>query len=262
MSQLLIWGAGELGLRVARCWLKTEGVAIGYTNTTARHAALNAAGIEPRLGSPAGQLHPDSTLLLSLPGHTTQQQAVQQLIDQHIPAPARAVFLSVTGYYGSQTGFINEDTPPGDGSRPASIAQAEQLFLDWAGPTGVILRLGGLYCDGRGPFSALARRGGASRAAPPDKTMALIHYADAATATCAALRHPTPEPVYLAVTPPCPTRQEFYRAACQKLSLPEPDYSPPLELPPTQFDVSRLRRDLLPAPAYPDWRAALIFTQS
>ncbi len=261
MTHLIVWGAGELGGRVARRWLHTESAATGYTNTPARHAALAAAGITPRLGSPAAELTPDVVLLLSLPGHTVQQQAVQQLVESRAPVPRRVVFISVTGYYGSAPGPIREETPPGEGSRPASIAQAEQTFWRWAGSAGVILRLGGLYCDGRGPYSALARRGKAGRSAPPNKTMALIHYDDAAAAVVAALKHPAPEPVYLAVTPPCPTRHEFYRAACHKLGLPEPDFDPPLGLPPAEFDVARLRRDLLPSPAFPDWRMSLVFSR-
>jgi hypothetical protein len=262
MTRLIIWGAGELGRRVAACWLQTDPAAIGYTKTIDRHAALKNLGVEPRTGSPAGALQANDTLLLAIPGHTNQQQAVEQLIAQNTPAPARGVLISVTGYHGSRPGLIREDSPVGEGSRPASIRQAEQTFLRWAGRGGVILRLGGLYCDGRGPFSALARRGKVSRSAPPDKTMALLHYDDAATAVCAALRHPAPEQVYLAVTPPCPTRQEFYHAACRKLGLAEPAYDPPLGLPPTEYDVTRLRRDLLPHPAFPDWRSALVFTQS
>jgi nucleoside-diphosphate-sugar epimerase len=156
--------------------------------------------------------------------------------------------------------MVMPQSPPGAGSRPASIAAAEQEFWDWAGDSGVVIRLGGLYCDGRGPFSALARRGKITRQAPPDKTMALMHYDDAAAAVAAALAHPAPARLYLGVTVPCPTREEFYTAACAKLNLPPPEFEPPTGRPPAQYDVSALRRDLLPAPAYPDWRAALVFS--
>jgi nucleoside-diphosphate-sugar epimerase len=123
--------------------------------------------------------------------------------------------------------------------------------------TGVVLRCGGLYNHQRGPFTALARRGKVTRQAPADKTMALIHYDDVAAAVVAALRHPAPEPVYLAVTPPCPSRQEFYQLACDRLGLPLPFFDPPTGLPPVSYDVTSLRRDLLPTPAYPDWRMAI-----
>ena len=78
-----------------------------------------------------------------------------------------------------------------------------------------------------------------------------------AMAVAGALQHPDPDKVYLGVTPPCPTREEFYSLACEVLDLPLPDFDPPTGLPPTEFDVTSLRRDLLPEPQYPDWRMGL-----
>jgi nucleoside-diphosphate-sugar epimerase len=258
MSRLIIWGAGELGLRVARCWLTQEaGPVLGFTRSSTRHPELKAAGVAPYTGSPAQILGPEDRLLLALPNHTNQQTAVTELQTLSVAPSARAVLISITGYYGSAHGIIHSGSPPGDGDRPASVANAEQLFRQWAGDGGVVLRAGGLFSDRRGPFTVLARRGKITRQAPPDKTMALIHYDDLATAVVAGLKHPAPEAVYLAVTPPCPTRLEFYSLACAKLGLPLPDFPPPTGLPPASYDVTTLRRDLLPSPAYPDWRMAI-----
>jgi len=257
MRRLIIWGAGQLGSTVARLWLQAGGPVVGLTQTTTRHAALQAMGAEPALGSPVGLLAPNDALLMSLPGHKTQREAIETLLRSNTPPPARTVLISTTGYYGTAPqGVINEESPQGQGERSASIAGTEQAFLNWAGSTGVILRLGGLYGLGRGPIYALARRG-APKILPPNKALALVHYTDVAAAVCAALQHASPETVYLCVTPPCPTREEFYRLACQKLELPEPVFADPLPHPPAGYDVSRLRRDLLPEPAYPSWRAAL-----
>lgn len=257
MDRLIIWGPGELGGRVARLWVNSIGPAMGFTQTTRRHSNLQAAGIKPHLGSPATMLQPADTLLLALPGYATQQEAIQSLIDEAAPPPARVVMTSSTGYYGPAYGIIKEDTPPGLTKRAKKIAAVETLFWDWAGDTGIIVRLAGLYRPGRGPLPALARRG-APPLRPPDKTLALIHYDDAASAVFAALKHPQPAAIYLAVTPPCPTRETFYRLACQQLNLPGPIFDAPIGQPPATYDVTRLRRDLLPEPAYPDWRAALI----
>ncbi|GAB4426492.1 MAG: hypothetical protein Kow0031_06260 [Anaerolineae bacterium] len=257
---MIVWGAGELGGRVGKIWREEGGAVVGCTQTDRRHAELRAAGIQPQLGSPATLLQPDDALLLAIPGHTNQQAAVRQLAESGAPLPARVVFISVTGYHGDSGGPVTPESPPGEGSRSASIAAAEADFRQWAGDRGVVIRMGGLYCDGRGPFSALARRGKITRQAPPDKVMALMHYDDAAAATAAALAHPAPARVYLGVTVPCPTREEFYTAACAKLKLPPPQFDPPTGQPPILYDVSALRRDLLPAPAYPDWRMALVFS--
>lgn len=259
MRRLIVWGAGELGGRVAAAWTHAGGPAIGLTKTTTRHAALQADGIETQIGAPVDLLQPTDVLLLAIPGHTNQQQAVEHLIDTQTPAPHRAVFISVTGYYGSPKEaitVIDEQTPGGESPRAHSIATAEQTFRQWAGNSGVILRAGGLYCLGRGPVNALAKRG-YPRPGPSNKTMALIHYDDVAATVVAALQHPDPAAVYLTVMPPCPTRKEFYTAACEHLNLPPPEFEDPIPNQPVYYDVALLCRDLLPKATYPDWRAAL-----
>jgi nucleoside-diphosphate-sugar epimerase len=257
MRRLLIWGAGTLGGQVAELWLNSGGAVIGFTKSDTRHAHLRAMGVEPHQGNPVGILRPGDALLLALPGHAKQREGIQVLVRQNVSPPARVILIASTGYYGTAiSGTINEDTSPGNSQRAQNMAETEADFRTWAGERGIVIRLGGLYGFGRGPLPALARRG-YPLLRPPDKTMALIHYDDAAAATVAALQHPSPEPVYLAVTPPCPQREEFYRLACQKLQLPDPRFDEPTGLPPAEFDVTRLRRDLLPIPACPNWQAAL-----
>lgn len=251
--QLVIWGAGELGGRVGALWARRGEPVLGLTRSPDRHEELCRQGIEPRVGSAVGLLTPDDALLLALPGSARQQEAVEALATA--PPPARAVLISSTGYYGTPHGRVDEDTPPGSDERAAAAAAAERVFRAWAGTRGVIVRLGGLYAPGRGPFAALMRRQSAPEG-PPDRTLALIHYDDAATAVLAALRHPAPELVYIGVVPPCPTRRQFYEAACRVAGLPEPVFTAPLNRPPAVYDVTRLRRDLLPIPAHADWRDA------
>ena len=184
-----------------------------------------------------------------------QKAALDALLET--APPARAVLISSTGYYGqSASARVDEDSASGKSERAQRIAKTEQLFLAWAKGNGVVMRLGGLYRRGRGPLPALARRG-EPLLRPPDKTLALIHYDDAATAVTAALKLPVVESVYLAVTTPCPSRRIYYEAACQKLGLPAPRFADPIGLPPVQYDITRLQRDLLPLPIYPDWREAL-----
>jgi nucleoside-diphosphate-sugar epimerase len=227
---------------------------LGLTRSATRHDDLRTHGITPRTGGASGLLAPDDTLLLALPGNAKQQAAIEALANT--PPPVRAVLISSIGYYGTPHGHVDEDTPAGNNAHATAVKAVELAFRAWAGERGVVLRLGGLYCRGRGPFAALLRRG-AVPAGPPDQTLALIHYDDAATATLAALCHPSPESTYIGVTPPCPTRREFYLHACRVAGLPAPSFTAPLDLPAAEYDVTRLQRDLLPEPAYPDWHAAL-----
>ncbi|MGQ4807513.1 hypothetical protein NKDENANG_00865 [Candidatus Entotheonellaceae bacterium PAL068K] len=252
--RLVIWGAGELGGRVGGLWAQRGAPVVGLTRSAQRHEALYKRGVVPRFGGAAELLVPDDALLLALPGNANQQAAVQTLADTQLPW--RAVLISSTGYYGTPHGRVDEETPRGSGAHAEAIEATELAFRTWAGARGVILRLGGLYCQDRGPFTALRRRGTAPLG-PPDRTLALIHYDDAAAATLAALRQASPEPTYVGVVPPCPTRREFYQQACRKAGLPEPAFAAPLGLQPARYDSTRLQRDLLPEPAHPHWQAAL-----
>jgi nucleoside-diphosphate-sugar epimerase len=253
--RLVVYGCGTLGALIAAEYAAHHGACVGYTRTPERHPGLRERGVTPAVGSPFGALHPDDHLLLALPGTAAQRAAITELAAA--PPPSRVVLISSTGYYGQPAGAVDEDTPPGPEARSREIAETEQLFRAWAGPNGVILRTAGLYQRGRGPLSAL-RHSGRPPLGPPDRTLGLIHYEDAAAAACAALIHPAPEPVYLAVIPPCPSRRDFYLAACVVLDLADPTFDAPLKLPPAVYDNSRLRRDLLPEPRHPRWQESLL----
>jgi len=252
--KLVVWGAGELGGRVAVAWAQSGHPVLGLTQGTSRHGDLRRAGVEPGIGSAVNVLAPDDVLLLALAGNANQKTAVDAL--QHSLPPARTVLISSTGYYGTPVGRVDEDTPRGETQHALNVEAAEQAFRTWAGRRGVVIRFGGLYRPGRGPMSALLRRGTVPEGTP-NRTLALIHYVDAATATLAALRHPEPEATYVGVVPPCPTRHEFYTRACAVAGLPAPVFTTPLPHPPAEYDATRLMRDLLPAPDHPDWRDAL-----
>lgn len=253
--RLVVWGAGELGGLVAASWVQSGHAAVGITQGTSQHDTLRRAGVEPRTGSALEVLTPDDVLLLALPGNANQRAAVEAL--QHTPPSRRAILISSTGYYGSPVGRIDEDTPRGETPHAMNIEAAERAFCAWAGASGVIIRFGGLYRPGRGPMSALLRRGAAPEG-PPNRTLSLIHYADAATAALAALRHPAPQAIYVGVVTPCPTRREFYTRACKAAGLPEPVFTSPSPHPPAEYNATRLMQDLLPEPAHPDWPDALV----
>ena len=253
MGRLVIWGAGELGGRVAQLW--THGPVVGFTKTLNRHSTLQAMGVEARLGSAADLLQPDDALLLAIPGYAAQAEAIAQLTGT--PPPKRAVLISSTGYYGpSVRGPIAPDSPAGPEERAQNIAATENAFRQWAGDGGVVIRFGGLHRPGRGPITPLARRG-TPPPGPPNKLLTLIHYDDAAIATVQALVLPNPAPTYIGFTLPSPTRQDYYTAACESLQLAPPTFTEAVANPP-QYDLERFQMDLLPHPTHPDWHEALL----
>lgn len=262
-GRLVVIGAGDVGGEVARRWVAGGGEAIGVTATSARHESLARVGVTPFSGEVGPILRSGDRVLLSTPGSESQRLEARAL---EAVAVRRAVMTGSTGIHGQVRGRVDESTPPGDGARARGAAAAEAAFRRWAGE-GVVLRLGGLYRRGRGPLQPLLRRG-APREGPPDTALALIHRDDAVTALLEALLHPAPEPVYLAVTPPAPRRDVFYRAACRLHGLAEPRFGAPVagEGAPRDpdggeavawYDVSLLRRDLLPSPAHTHWREAI-----
>jgi nucleoside-diphosphate-sugar epimerase len=247
MARLVVYGAGELGGRVARRW---HGDVLAVTRTTARHAALAAEGIDATTTPP--ELRADDHVLLATNGSANQAEVAEALVGD----VARAVLISSTGIYGTErTGFVDVRTPPGDTDRARAVLAAEAAFRQWA-PDGVVLRCGGLYRQGRGPLSGLLRRGTAP-AGPPDRTLALVHYDDAATAALGALQHPAPEATYLVVGPDNPTREAFYTTAATLHGLEPVTFTEPVGAART-YDLSATERDLIGSWEHPDWRDATL----
>lgn len=239
--RISIVGCGELGLRVGRRLVDGGHRVHGITRTDARHEALRAAGILPGLAP----VEADATLF-SVPGASAQRDAMQAW-----PAlSGRVVLVSSTAVYAGMGGRLDEQTPLLLPTARAQQAHRTERWLLDRHEDAVVLRFGGLYRQGRGPAAA-ARRSGV-REGPPNRTLPLLHYDDAASIALAALLHPAPQPCYLALTPPCPSRAEFYGA----LGLPA-TFTEPVDEPAADYDVALLRRDLLPSPAFPDWRSAL-----
>ena len=254
MSRVIIWGAGELGGRVVSKACSAGHTVHAYTATNKRHHTLRELGAVVQSGDPT-EWQADDTLLLCIAGTQSLRDAIERV--RHRPPPRRVVLTSSTGYYNGLGGDIDATTSHGPTERAQTIAACEGAFREWAGDAAIIIRLGGLYRQGRGPLNALKMRGHVPYGAA-NTTLALIHYDDAASAVWTALNHPNPQPAYLAASDPCPLRQEFYLAACVVLDIALPNFGPPSSNAPARYDVSALRKDLLPEPAHPKWQAALV----
>jgi len=254
MGNVIIWGAGELGGRVAHLAQQAGYSTHAYTKSTHRHQELERAGIQTHVGDPTGMKEED-VLLLSIAGTQALADAIDRLWSQK--APRRVILTSSTGYYHGQSGDLGPGSPPGTTPRAQAIHATEMKFRQWAGEGGVVLRFGGLYRPGRGPLSALQKSGQVPTGAM-DRILPLIHYDDAATATFEAMGHEKPRSTYIGVTPPCPTRREFYLAASVILQLNLPNFGRSLEHALTNYDIGSLRRDLLSEPKHPRWQEALL----
>ena len=254
VTTLIVLGAGELGGRVAQLATNDGQRVIAFTKTNQRHEALKSSGAEVELGLPV-DLPEESKMLISISGTANLKAAIETI--RSLKPPQRVVLTSSTGFYQGHAGLIEPTTPNGTTERAQNIAEMESMFLQWAGAAGVILRLGGLYRAGRGPLSALRKRG-APPLGPPDKRLALVHYNDAAEATYRALLVEEAHSPYIVVTQPLPTRQEFYTAACVMLGLDLPSFGRPLNQAAIDYNTDATQRDLLPEPMHPRWQEALL----
>lgn len=249
--RLIVNGAGDVGGRVASLWVERGGEAIGITQSERRHSELAHAGVAPRSQPWTPNVRPSDVFVFSVAGSSKQKEALKCITGQG-PLPNRAVFLSTVGFYGSQSGLLGPHVKAGTNARASEAAQAEAAFRSRF-PNGSIIRLGGLYRRGRGPQEALRRRGH-----PPDvlmhDTMGLIHVDDAVVAIINALLLPDSPGLFVGVVSQ-PSRQDYYREACDILGLATPSSSERRTS--RSYDSSGFRETLLPSPRWPDWRAGL-----
>ena len=241
-SVLVVVGAGELGARVGRQWVESGGECIAVTKSENRHLNLREMGMKPVVVDSFEAPPVPAFWLFSTPGSQNQLFAMQTV--GQVARVRRAVFCSSTVVF-RDNAF----------ERKQRATAAERAFYQWSGTSGVVVRLGGLYRSGRGPFNSL-RRGRVPPAQSGERLLPLIHYDDAATAVSNALRVPTPKDWYAVASKPIPTRREFYRAAEEILGVDVPmlDGNSSDE---KRFELQRTFEDLLQRPLHPNWRDAL-----
>lgn len=187
------------------------------------------------------------TAIIGLPGFTSQLDFLRKCA--RFEKPELSVFISSTGYYDGLEGVISDDSPRGNSGRAQMIQETENTFLSQF--SGTIVRSGGLFQTDRGPFSYF-KRSRSVPAKPGNQELALLHYEDLAR-LCLQLLQMTPQEPVLATIPECPTRDEFYQEACQRLGLEE------AELPhshPKSFQARRIQ-EILNNFSYPNWMDAL-----
>jgi nucleoside-diphosphate-sugar epimerase len=146
----------------------------------------------------------------------------------------------------------------------AHLAAEAVLRSHRPGGGSTILRLAGIYGPGRLPRFAEIRTGQLLEGAD-DGFLNLIHADDAAAAAVAALSGPTREPIYVISDGSPVRRRDFYselgRLVGAPAMLPSGTASGMVRRPRGENSKRvwnrRMRRDLLPRLAYPDYRCGL-----
>ncbi|WP_182866238.1 NAD-dependent epimerase/dehydratase family protein [Rhodopirellula sp. JC639] len=194
-----------------------------------------------------------------------------------LPADARLCYISTTGVYHQSDGRWVDETSPTHPTRLGGRVhlQAEALLhalrpvAPWA-----VLRLAGIYGPGRVPRVADVIAG-RPIASPETGFLNLIHVHDAARAVLAAwetMATTAASPVVsmqsrlYAVSDDVPVvRGDFYREIARRCGAPAPRFvAPPADAPDRMRSDSnkrvwnrKLRRELLPALDFPDYRCGL-----
>lgn len=183
---LVVVGAGALGLRAARLWRERyrDAKIVCATRSDSRHKELAAAGFIPAL---AEELQDSCTnvLFCAPPSGATADGYAGCVGNAAELASFRFVFTSATSVY-ADVAQVTEASALNDSPRAQRLRDAEQRALGFAG--GSVLRLGGLYDLERGPHSVWLRKGVCTGGA--DGMLNMVHYDDAAQAAVAALVAP------------------------------------------------------------------------
>ena len=170
MKNILIIGCGDIGRRTAALWQARGAHVAGLARSEAGDARLAQLGIQPLPGDldrPASlaTLPYRSTLLYYFappPPEGTTDPRLRALLHA-IPAdaaPEKIVYISTTGVYGDSHGdWVDEESPVNpQAARSRRRLDAETALRAWGTEHKVpvvILRVPGIYGDGRLPLDAV-----------------------------------------------------------------------------------------------------------
>ena len=233
----LVVGCGYLGGRVARLW-RDAGDEVYATTRGARVDALSRAGLHPLTldvtqGGTGRALPAVDTAVFAVgrSGGATMSdvhiQGLRRVLDALSGSAVQVIYVSSTGVYAQDTGeWVDEGSvcePAREGGR-ACLSGEQLLFAHERGRDAVVLRLAGLYGNGRVPHEADVAAG-RSIAGSPDAYLNLIHVEDAARCVVTAA---TPRSVagrtYNVSDGHPPTREDFVALVATRLGLESPRF--------------------------------------
>lgn len=218
-DDLIVVGAGTLGLKAAKIWREKhpEAAIMCATWTDSHHEEIVREGFSVSVASQLGDSKSPYVLFCAPPGAAGPEYG-QCVAAAAKLASTRVVFTSSTGAY-ADAPVVTEDSPLSDAPRAQRLVRAEESVLNL--DTGCVVRLAGLYTGTRGPHSFWLRRGVCSGG--PGGMLNMLHYDDAADFAVAALKGDSSDKVYLASDGNPLTRMELLEVA---LSHPRFDHFP------------------------------------
>lgn len=200
---LLIIGAGDLGLLTGGEWLKRYPGArvIGQTATERTHERLRQAGIKPMKYTDSSTSTPirPKYILFAIPPVLRIVPDYERILEQSLKMPCkRFVFVSSTGVHNNASdnpAVINEQSPIGDTDRAKMLRGYEQVVQSSIATSStdcpsevVIMRFSGLYSLRRGGHAFWANN--PTPRVSERRTANMLHRYDAAKAVVQAFDVP------------------------------------------------------------------------
>lgn len=236
MRRLLIIGCGDVGLRLAKV-LRGRWRIYALTHSQNRYSTLRAHGVMPVSGDldrpetlqRIAGLAQDVVHLAPPPGAGARDTRTINLIRALAKGgslPQRMVYISTSGVYGDCGGDVIDETrrtrPSSDRARRR--LDAEQQLRGWGAENGVqvsILRVPGIYSDGRLPIARLKARVPAL-APERDPYTNHIHADDLARTVLAALIRGRGGRAYNATDDSWMRMGEYFDMVAEQFNLPRP----------------------------------------
>lgn len=189
-NDLLIIGAGDLGLLVGANWLRRhpEACVFAETRSKVKHERIRQAGLEPLIAGDGRAKHVANVLFcVPPPKQPGYLNLVREGILRTLNSDSRFVFASSTAVHGDQA-IITERTPTSyKTERGKTLTEAEELTLN-APVNSAVVRFSGLYSLHRGPHAFWVDR--QIQRVSERGTANMIHRVDAANAVNALLDLP------------------------------------------------------------------------
>jgi nucleoside-diphosphate-sugar epimerase len=221
MTPLVLLGSGYTLTRLAREEARRGRHVVAVTRDPQRREQLAREGVSLLSLEEAMASTRDAHGVISIPPEAGLDGTVAEAL-RGAP-PARLVYLSSTGVYGSTRGHVDEDTPV-DPTSPTARGriEAEALYRQLGGMS---LRIAGIYGPGRGLHERLKAgtwklpEGGGGR-------ISRVHVEDLVEAIRGVLERGTPGATYCVADDRAATQGETVGWLCERLGLPLPPTVP------------------------------------
>ena len=216
-KKIVIWGAGWLGLPLAKSLQSVNNQVVCITRSPdkkeyLRSINIDAVSMDELIGNPA-EVEDCNVLIVSVPpsADTTFYEALDFVL-KTLPINAQVIYTSSTGIYKNKNGLVDENS---EIETTSKVYQTEQFLLTRKFNKITILRLGGLIGPKRHPVHYLAKN---TINSCPHQLVNLIQQKDVIDLIQLFIETKITG-VFNVCSAEHPTRQEYYTLAAKTFNL-------------------------------------------